>query len=109
VRLVQYLIQNEGRVFSRDQILDAVWSDTRFTTPRTIDVHVRRIREMIEPDPANPRYLKTVRGAGYYFASQESAPENEPERAAYRELPAPIAAGVPFSHFAMKARLRPAS
>jgi DNA-binding response OmpR family regulator len=71
VRLMDYLMRNEGRVFSRDQILDAVWSDRSFVTPRTIDVHVRHIRQMIEPDPAHPRYLKTVRGAGYCFAAQD--------------------------------------
>jgi DNA-binding response OmpR family regulator len=71
VRLMDYLMRNEGRVFSRDQILDAVWNDRSFVTPRTIDVHVRHIRQMIEPDPAHPRYLKTVRGAGYCFAAQE--------------------------------------
>ena len=73
VRLMDYLVRNEGRVFTRDQILDAVWSETSFVTPRAIDVHIRRIRQMIEPDPANPRYLKTVRGAGYCFASQDKA------------------------------------
>jgi two-component system phosphate regulon response regulator PhoB len=109
VRLVQYLIQNEGRISTRDQILDAVWSDTRFISPRTIDVHVRRIREMIEPDPAKPRYLKTVRGAGYYFASQESTPLKEPKRARYRQIPVPITAGVRFAHVAIKNRLRTAS
>ena len=46
---------------------DAVWGDARFVTPRSVDVYVRRIREKIEPDPENPRYLKTVRGAGYRF------------------------------------------
>jgi DNA-binding response OmpR family regulator len=70
VRLVEYLMRNEGRVFSRDQILDAVWSDARFVTPRTIDVHIRRLRQMIELDPANPTYLQTVRGAGYSFTAQ---------------------------------------
>ena len=70
VRLMDYLMRNAGRVFTRDQILDAVWSDASFITPRTIDVHIRRIRQMIEPDPANPTYLKTVRGAGYCFAAQ---------------------------------------
>lgn len=73
VRLMEYLIRNEGRVFSRDQILDAVWSDDAFVTPRTIDVHIRRIRMMIEPDPARPRYLRTVRGAGYCFVPQDKA------------------------------------
>lgn len=69
VRLVEYLMRNEGRVFSRDQILDALWSDSRFVTPRTIDVHVRRIRELIEPNPSKPTYLKTIRGVGYSFVA----------------------------------------
>ena len=48
-------------------LLDSVWRDTAYVTPRSVDVYVRRIREKIEPDPENPRYLKTVRGAGYRF------------------------------------------
>jgi len=66
-RLLDYLARHAGRVFTRDQLLDAVWQDTRFVTPRSVDVYVRRIREKIEPDPETPRYLKTVRGAGYRF------------------------------------------
>ena len=64
-RLLDYLARHPGRVFSRDQLLDAVWGDTRFVTPRSVDVYVRRIREKIEIDPESPRYLKTMRGAGY--------------------------------------------
>lgn len=66
-RLLDYLIRHIGRVFTRDQLLDSVWRDTAYVTPRSVDVYVRRIREKIEPDPENPRYLKTVRGAGYRF------------------------------------------
>lgn len=66
-RLLDYLARHVGRVFTRDQLLDAVWRDTAFVTPRSVDVYVRRIREKIEKDPENPRYLKTVRGAGYRF------------------------------------------
>jgi DNA-binding response OmpR family regulator len=66
-RLLDYFARHLGRVFTRDQLLDAVWRDTAFVTPRSVDVYVRRIREKIEPDPENPRYLKTVRGAGYRF------------------------------------------
>ncbi len=66
-RLLDYLARHPGRVFSRDQLLDAVWGDARFVTPRSVDVYVRRIREKIELDAENPRYLKTVRGAGYRF------------------------------------------
>ena len=66
-RLLDYFARHIGRVFTRDQLLDSVWRDTAYVTPRSVDVYVRRIREKIEPDPENPRYLKTVRGAGYRF------------------------------------------
>ena len=66
-RLLEYLARHPGRVFTRDHLLDAVWGDARFVTPRSVDVYVRRIREKIESDPENPQYLKTVRGAGYRF------------------------------------------
>src|SRR5271167_1020482 len=66
-RLLEYLARHPGRVFTRDQLLDAVWRDTHYVTPRSVDVYVRRIREKIEANPDEPRYLKTVRGAGYRF------------------------------------------
>ena len=66
-RLLEYMARHPGRVFTRDQLLDAVWRDTHYVTPRSVDVYVRRIREKIEADPEEPRYLKTVRGAGYRF------------------------------------------
>ena len=66
-RLLEYLARHRGRVFTRDQLLDAVWKEGTFVTPRSIDVFVRRLREKIEPDPRHPRYLKTLRGIGYRF------------------------------------------
>jgi DNA-binding response OmpR family regulator len=63
-RLLAHLAANPGRTFRRDQLLDAVW-DTRFVTPRTVDVHMRRLREKIEVNPDAPAYLQTVRGLGY--------------------------------------------
>ncbi len=66
-RLLYYLAQHAGRVFTRDQILDAVWRETTFVTPRSVDVYVRKLRAKIELEPQHPRYLKTVRGAGYRF------------------------------------------
>ncbi len=66
-RLLEYLARHAGRVFTRDQLLDAVWQDTRFVTPRSVDVYVRRVREKIEPNPEEPEYVRTVRGAGYRF------------------------------------------
>jgi len=73
VRLIEFLMRNEGRVFRRDQILDAVWSNSGLVTPRTIDVHIRRIRQLIEADPSKPAHLMTVRGAGYCFVAQASS------------------------------------
>ena len=72
-RLLDYLARHPGRVFSRDHLLDAVWGDARFVTPRSVDVYVRRIREKIEADPEIPRYLKTMRGAGYRFEIPKTA------------------------------------
>jgi len=66
-RLLYHLASHPGKVFTRDQLLDAVWRDTSFVTPRSVDVYVRKLREKIERDPEDPRYLKTVRGAGYRF------------------------------------------
>ncbi|MGB8010136.1 MAG: response regulator transcription factor [Terriglobales bacterium] len=66
-RLLEYLARHRGRVFTRDQLLDAVWKEGSFVTPRSIDVFVRRLREKIEIDPRHPRYLKTLRGIGYRF------------------------------------------
>jgi len=69
-RLLQVLLEADGRVLSRDQLLDAVWGTDRFVTPRSVDVYVRRLREKIESDPENPLHLKTVRGAGYLFETR---------------------------------------
>lgn len=66
-KLLLYLAERKGRVFSRDQLLDAVWKDEAFVEPRTVDVHIRRLRTQIEDDPSNPLYLKTKRGIGYYM------------------------------------------
>jgi len=66
-RLLEYLATHRGRVLTRDQLLDAVWKETPFVTPRSIDVYIRRLREKVEPDPRHPQYLKTLRGIGYRF------------------------------------------
>lgn len=66
-RLLEYFANHRGRVFTRDQLLDAVWKETSFVTPRSVDVYVRRLREKIEPNPNQPSYLKTLRGIGYRF------------------------------------------
>jgi len=70
-RLLEHLMRHTGQVFTRDQLLDAVWQESRYVTDRSVDVYVRRIRGKIEDDPENPRYLRTVRGAGYRFDATE--------------------------------------
>lgn len=65
-KLLLYLVERRGKVFSRDQLLDAVWKDETFVEPRTVDVHIRRLRTQIEDDPSNPKYIRTRRGIGYY-------------------------------------------
>ena len=66
-RLLEYLATHQARVFTRDQLLSAVWKESVSVTLRSVDVYVRRLREKIERDPANPQYLKTFRGMGYRF------------------------------------------
>jgi two-component system response regulator RegX3 len=67
--LLEYLIDNANRVLTRGQIIDRVWGSNYYGDTKTLDVHVKRIRGKIEPDPANPRFLVTVRGLGYKFES----------------------------------------
>jgi len=69
-KLLLYLVQRKGRVFNRDMLLDAVWKDEAFVEPRTVDVHIRRLRERIEDDPSQPEYIKTRRGLGYYMEGE---------------------------------------
>jgi two-component system, OmpR family, alkaline phosphatase synthesis response regulator PhoP len=69
-RLLKFLSLNPGRVYSREQILDRVWGDDAFVEPRTVDVHVRRLRAQIEKDLNRPNYIVTVRGAGYKFVDR---------------------------------------
>ncbi|UTI64552.1 response regulator transcription factor [Paraconexibacter antarcticus] len=61
------LAQSPGRVFSRDMLLTRIWGDSAYRDPRTIDVHIRHLREKLERDPKDPEYLFTVRGVGYHF------------------------------------------
>jgi two-component system, OmpR family, response regulator len=64
------LARGAGRVLSRPDLLAAVWGDATYRDPRTVDVHIRHLREKIEGDPASPEYLLTVRGAGYRFRDE---------------------------------------
>jgi len=65
--LLELLMRNAGRVLTRMQLIDRVWGSDYVGDTKTLDVHVKRLRAKIEPDPANPRYLVTVRGLGYKF------------------------------------------
>ena len=65
--LLVFLAKNQGQVFSRDALLERVWGHDWVGDPRTVDVHIRWLREKIELDPANPRRILTVRGVGYKF------------------------------------------
>jgi DNA-binding response OmpR family regulator len=59
-----------GRVLTREQLLEQVWGDSSYRDPRTIDVHIRHLREKVERDPRQPEYLLTVRGVGYRFRDE---------------------------------------
>jgi DNA-binding response OmpR family regulator len=65
--LLRFLAENEGKVFSRDVLLDKLWGYDYYGDTRTVDVHIRRLRTKIEEDASNPRYIITVRGKGYKF------------------------------------------
>jgi two-component system response regulator RegX3 len=65
--LLEMLLRNAGRVLTRMQLIDRVWGSDYVGDTKTLDVHVKRLRAKIEPDPANPRYIVTVRGLGYKF------------------------------------------
>jgi two-component system, OmpR family, response regulator RegX3 len=65
--LLEMLLRNSGRVLTRGQLIDRVWGSDYVGDTKTLDVHVKRLRSKIEPDPSTPRYLITVRGLGYKF------------------------------------------
>lgn len=67
-KLLSFFVRRPGRVYTRNQILDHVWGDDAFVEPRTVDVHIRRLRSQIEKDMSNPQYIITVRGIGYKFS-----------------------------------------
>ena len=64
-KILATLARSPGRVFTRDMLLSGIWGDSSFRDQRTIDVHIRHLREKLEPEPEKPRYILTVRGAGY--------------------------------------------
>ncbi len=68
-KLLEFLMSHPGAVFSRDQLLDAVWGHGRAVTARTVDVYILRLRQKLEDDPGSPVYLHSSRGFGYSFSS----------------------------------------
>lgn len=67
--LIELLLRNPGRVYSRENLLNQVWGYEYIGEYRTVDVHIRRLREKLEPDPANPEYILTKWGVGYYLSN----------------------------------------
>jgi two-component system response regulator RegX3 len=65
--LLEFLLRNAGRVLTRGQLIDRVWGSDYVGDTKTLDVHVKRLRSKIEPDPASPKHLLTVRGLGYKY------------------------------------------
>ena len=66
-KLLLYLAERPNKIYNRDHLLDAVWGNDVYVEPRTVDVHIRRLRTKIEKDPNNPEYIKTMRGVGYFI------------------------------------------
>ena len=80
-RLLEFLMSRPGVVFSREQLLDYVWGVDRAVTDRTVDVHILRLRQKVEADPAAPALIRSVRGFGYLFDSNASDAEATPATA----------------------------
>jgi DNA-binding response OmpR family regulator len=70
-RLLEFFLTHPGRAYNREQLLEEVWGQQHYVSPRTVDVHVRRLREQIEEQPEDPRFLTTVRGFGYRFEAPQ--------------------------------------
>lgn len=81
-KLLEFLMTRPGVVFSREQLLDAVWGHDRAVTDRTVDVYILRLRQKIEADPANPLLIRSVRGFGYSFSNARVQPEEIEEKSA---------------------------
>ncbi len=78
--LFYILISNPGKVFTREELLETVWGYEYFGDLRTVDVHIRRLREKIEEDPANTQYIHTKWGVGYYFRNKKEISNTKQER-----------------------------
>jgi DNA-binding response OmpR family regulator len=81
-RLLEYLMGRAGVVFSREQLLDAVWGNDRAVTDRTVDVYVLRLRQKLESEPGNPQFIRSVRGFGYSFNDLRRGAEPQAQQAA---------------------------
>ena len=66
-QLLEILLRNAGRVLTRTQLISRVWGDDYVGDTKTLDVHIKRLRSKLEPDPSNPQHLLTVRGLGYRY------------------------------------------
>jgi len=69
--ILKYLAQNPGKVFRRDELITTLWGENQFVEEHNLDVHIHAIRQQLEPDPAHPQFLVTVRGIGYKFSIPE--------------------------------------
>jgi DNA-binding response OmpR family regulator len=76
-KLLKFFAASPGRVLSRDELLNEVWGYQNYPSTRTVDNHILRLRQKLEPDPTNPRYFLTIHGAGYKFV-----PGSTPAKAA---------------------------
>lgn len=68
--MLRLFITNRGKVYNREQLLEVLWSNEYAGDLRTVDVHIRRLREKIEPTPSKPEYILTKWGVGYYFTDK---------------------------------------
>ena len=67
LKMLQFFLRNQGRVLSREQVIDEVWGRDVYLTDRVVDTHIVKLRRKVEPDPARPHYIVSVRGIGYRF------------------------------------------
>ena len=72
LRLLEHLMRHPGQVFRRERLLDAIWGDRRDVLERTVDAYIVRLRNKIEKDPSNPRWIRSMRGVGYTFIGSDA-------------------------------------
>src|SRR3954447_17474730 len=89
-RLLEFLMSRPGVVFSREQLLDAVWGHDRAVTDRTVDVYILRLRQKTETDPTNPSFIRSVRGFGYSFNESEAPTSSREENGEPNKTPVAI-------------------